>query len=187
MLRDWTPYSKYQERLCLKMLLHKQIQISSLVVLDKSISKLYLLNLNSLLPIVKPLYPDLGRLTKNQHIIRSFVLMLAQQDYSIAKWAQKVASDSLLFDICSFLDKAPSPTSYYNFLIRLWIADHSIHIKLKLKVKSFVSKPKKKLKANQKQSPKHFSIVKNLVAKAINSKLQNFCLEIILQKFITWL
>lgn len=48
--------SEYQEQLYLKMLLHYEMQKSRLVALDSSISKLYLLNLDSLLPIIKPLY-----------------------------------------------------------------------------------------------------------------------------------
>ena len=96
MLRVWTLHSKYQEKLRLKMLLHREIQRSRLVALDKSISKLYLLNLDSLLPVIKPLYSDFGRPAKNQQgIIRSLVLMLDQQVYSITKWAEKVASDPL--------------------------------------------------------------------------------------------
>jgi hypothetical protein len=47
------------------------------VDLDKYVSKLYLLNLDKLLPIIKPLYSYTGRSAKNQQgIIRSLVLML---------------------------------------------------------------------------------------------------------------
>lgn len=72
------------------MLLHYEMQRSRLVALDKSISKLYLLNLDNLLPVIKPLYPDFGRPAKNQQgIIRSLVLMLDMQEYSITNWAKK--------------------------------------------------------------------------------------------------
>jgi len=90
----------------------------------------------------------------------------------------------LLFDICGFKGKAPSSASYYDFLIRLWLADHKSHIKHKLKVKRFVNKPKKKLKAGQKQPPKHSGTIKKLVAKTIKGELKNFCPDIVLQKFI---
>lgn len=185
MLRDWTPHIEYQEKLYLKMLLHYEIQRSRLVALDKSISKLYLLNLDNLLPVIKPLYPDFGRPAKNQQgIIRSLVLMLDQQDYSITKWSVKVASDPLLFDSCGFEGKAPSVASYYDFLVRLWLADHKLQIKRKLRVKRFVSKPKKKLKAGEKQPPKRAGTVKKLITKAIKGKLKNFCPDIIFQKLI---
>ena len=103
MLGDWQLHKDYQESLKLKLLFHQEMQRSRLVSLDKSISKLYLLNLDNLLPIVKPLYPNFGRPTKNQQgIIRSLVLMLDLQEYSITNWAEKVKSDKLLFDICGF-------------------------------------------------------------------------------------
>jgi hypothetical protein len=185
MLRDWTPHCDYQEKLRLKMLLYYETQRSRLVALDKSISKLYLLNLDNLLPVVKPLYPDSGRPAKNQQgIIRSLVLMLDQQVYSITNWALKVASDPLLFDICGFVVKAPAAASYYDFLIRFWRADRKLHLNRKKKVKKFTSKPRLKLKAGEKLKPKHPGTVKKLVDKAIKGKLKNFCPEIILQKLI---
>lgn len=151
MLRDWVLHSQYQQMLRLKMLLHYQTQRSRLLRMDKSISKIYLLNLDNLLPVIKPLYPDLGRPAKNQQaIVRSLVLMLDQQEYSITNWAFKAASDSLLFDICGFDGSAPAPASYYDFLVRIWMNDHKLHLKRKLKVKRFTSKPKSKLKAGKK-------------------------------------
>ena len=59
---------------------------------------------------VKPLYPGLGRPALNQQgLIQSLVLMLDQQEHSIRKWAPKIASDSLLFDLCGFdPDHAPA-------------------------------------------------------------------------------
>lgn len=154
-----------------------------MVALDKSISKLYLLNLDPLLPVVKPLYLDLGQPAKSQQgIIRSFVLMLEQQEYSITNWARKVASDPLLFDICGFDDNAHAVASYYDLLIRFWLADRKSHLELKLKVKRFVSRPKKKLKAGEKLAHKHSGTVKKLVDRAIKGKLRSFNPEAILQK-----
>lgn len=49
--------------------------------------------------------------------------MLDQQVYSITNWGSKVASDSLLFDICGFDDRAPATASYYDFLVRLWMGN----------------------------------------------------------------
>lgn len=167
------------------MLLHYQTQKSRLAALDKSISKLYLLNLDSLLPVIKPLYSDLGRPAKNQQgIIRSLILMLDQHGHSITKWAKKIASDPLLLDICGFEDGVPSASSYYDLLVRLWISDHKLQVERKLTVKNFSSKPRKKLKAGEKQPPKRSGTVKKLVDKAIKGKLRNFCPENIFQKFI---
>jgi hypothetical protein len=185
MLRDWIPHSEYQKSLRLKMLRYFKTQKSRLLRLAKSVLKIYLLNLDNLLPVIKPLYPDFGRPAKNQQgIVRSLVLMLDQQEYSITKWALKVASDPLLFDICGFVGAAPSPASYYDFLVRLWRADRKQHLKRKLKVKRFTSKPRLKLKAGEKLPPKRSGTVRKLVDKAIRGKLKNFCPEAILQKII---
>lgn len=84
MLRHWNSHKDYQYTLRFKLLLHFVTQKSRLLKLDKSISKLYLLNLDNLLPVIKPLYSDLGKSAKNQQgIIRSLVLMLDRQNYSV--------------------------------------------------------------------------------------------------------
>ena len=186
MLREWIPHDQYQEKLRLEMMMYYGMQRSRVIALDKSIAKLYLLNLDPLLPVVKPLYPDLGRPAKNQQgIIRSLVLMLDQQEYSITKWAFKVASDPLLSAICGFnADEVPAPASYYDLLVRYWMANRQSFLNRKAKVKYFTSKPKKKLKAGEKLAPKHPGIVKRLVDRAIAGKLHSLCPEIILQKFI---
>ncbi|MDW7730782.1 MAG: hypothetical protein SCJ94_12410, partial [Bacillota bacterium] len=97
MLQKWVFHVEYQEKLLQKMFYHHVTQKSRVAALDKSIAKLYLLDLDPLLPVVKPLYPGLGRPSLNQQgIIRSLVLMLDQQEHSITKWALKVSSDPLL-------------------------------------------------------------------------------------------
>ncbi len=137
MLRKWVLHNDYQEQLRLRVINHLFMQGSRVIALDKSIAKLYLLNLDPLLPVVKPLYPDLGRPAINQQgIIRSLVLMLDQQEYSITNWALKVASDPLLFDLCGFeTDYGPAVASYYDLLVRFWIADYKTHLRRKAKLK----------------------------------------------------
>ncbi|MDN5277605.1 MAG: hypothetical protein PWR01_1570 [Clostridiales bacterium] len=124
MLRNWQSHSDYQKQLIQRLSALAQKEKGRLIPLDKAISKLYLLNLDNLLPIIKPLYPDFGRPAKNQQgIIRSLVLMLELQVYSITNWAKRVQHDQLLFDICGFdSNKAPGVGSYYDLLWRLWLA-----------------------------------------------------------------
>jgi hypothetical protein len=125
MLRNWQSHSDYQQHLIIQRLsAYDQKEKSRLILLDKAISKLYLLNLDNLLPIIKPLYPNFGRPAINQQgIIRSLTLMLDQHEYSITKWAKKVQQDDLFFDICGFdSNKAPGVGSYYDLLWRLWLA-----------------------------------------------------------------
>ena len=167
MLRDWQLHKDYQDGLRPKLLIHLQRERIRVKSLDKSINKLYLLDLDNLLPIVKPLYADYDRPTKNQQgIIQSLILMLELREYSITKWALRVRNDLLLFDICGFdSTNAPSVASYYDLLVRLWMASHMQHVSRKLKLKRFEPKPKKRLKANQKLPNKRQCIVKRLVKK----------------------
>src|SRR5665647_1099444 len=106
----------------LHFLLFYQTDRERVVKLDKSISKLYQLNLDMLFPIVLPLYSFTGRPAKNQPgIIRSLILMLDQDEHDIPKWATKVASDRILCAICGFeFGDAPSFSSYYDLNRRLW-------------------------------------------------------------------
>ncbi len=186
MLRNWTAHVEYQEKLVQKMIHHCLINRSRVMAFDKSITKLYLLDLNPLLPVVKPLYSGLGRPALNQQgIIRSLVLMLDQQEHSITKWALKVGSDPLLFDLCGFdTAYAPAVASYYDLLVRLWVADYSSQLRKKAKLKRFIPKPRKKLKANQKLPPKHSGVVKRLVKRAIKGKINSFGPQSILQKLL---
>ncbi|NLM12110.1 MAG: hypothetical protein GX213_15375, partial [Clostridiaceae bacterium] len=164
MLRNWEQHSEYQKKLMMHLVVMHPIQKNRLIQHSKSISKLYLLNLDSLLPVIKPLYPGLGRPAKNQQgIIRSLVLMLDFKEHSITNWAKTVANDPFLFNLCGFDSKtAPGASSYYDFLIRLWQSDRSVHVKRKLHPKKFLSRAGKKLKANEKLPPKHAGSVKKL-------------------------
>ncbi|MBA1336634.1 MAG: hypothetical protein HPY66_3069 [Firmicutes bacterium] len=154
--------------------------------MDKPLSKLYLFNLDNLLLVIKHLYSDTGCPAKNQQgIIRSLVLMLDCDEHSITKWAPKVASDRLLCAACGFeFGKAPSYSSYYDFINRIWLASHKQHVKKKLKPKSFYAKPRKKLKAGQKLPPKHAGVITKLASLAYRGKLREERPEKIFQEFL---
>lgn len=92
MLRALPCHLLYQESLLLNLTLFFLTDRERVVELDKSISKLYLLNLDKLPPIIKPLYLNTGRSAKNQQgIIRSLVLMLDQGFHDLRVWASMAA------------------------------------------------------------------------------------------------
>ncbi len=94
MLRNWEQHLEYQKKLEMHLIVAQAVQKNRLIQYSKSISKLYLLNLDSLLPVIKPLYSGLGRPAKNQQgIIRSLVLMLDFKEHSITNWAKVIAND----------------------------------------------------------------------------------------------
>ena len=187
MLGNWETHKFYQETLKLKLLLFYQTQRSRVVLLDKSISKLYLLDLDNLLPVIKPLYSDIGRPSENQQgIIRSLVLMLSLKKHSITNWAKELSSDELLCALCGFeFAKAPDYSSYYDLIKRLWLGSHKRHVMEKLKPKSFYKKPCKKLKAGQKLPPKHSGSVNKFAKLAEIDKIPDYRPEKILQQLLS--
>jgi hypothetical protein len=186
MLCNWESHESYQEKLVLNLLLFHEIERSRVVELKKSLSKLYLLNLDNLLPIIKPLYSNFGRPAENQQeILRSLVLMLDNGQHSITNWAEKVAANRLLCVACGFkFGKAPSVGSYYDLLKRFWLASHKEHIKRAKRPKSFYKKPRLKLKAGQKLPPKHTGSVIKLASLAEHGNLPEFRPEKIFQEFL---
>ncbi|TYQ12900.1 UNVERIFIED_CONTAM: hypothetical protein Cloal_3938 [Acetivibrio alkalicellulosi] len=186
MLCNWIPHESYQKKLLSDLNILCENERSRVVSLAKALSKLYLLDLDNLLPIIKPLYSGTGSPAKNQQgIIRSLVLMLDSNEHSITKWAKKVSSDKLLCAACGFeFCKAPSHSSYYDFIDRLWLASPDLHKKRKRKPKSFYSKPRKKLKAGQKLPPKHSGAVKKFALLAERDQLRQERPEKIFQDFL---
>ena len=186
MLTEWKSHKTFQKKLFLDLMLFYQTERSRVISMNKSLSKIYSLDLDSLLPIIKHLYSETGRPAKNQQgIIRSLILMLDNNEHSITKWALKVACDKLLCAACGFEhDEAPAYSSYYDFIKRIWLASHKEHVKRKLKPKSFYAKPRKKLKAGQKLPPKHSGAVAKLVSLAERGKLHEERPEKIFQEFL---
>lgn len=186
MLCNWESHEDFQKKFLLNMILFSETEKSRIISMDSALTKLYLLDLNNLLSIIRHLYSDTGRPATNQQgIVRSLVLMLDSDEHSITNWAPKVASDRLLCAACGFeFGNAPSHASYYDFIKRLWLASSKEHIKRKLKPKSFYTKPRKKLKAGQKLPPKHFGSVAKLASLAERGKLREERPEKIFQEFI---
>lgn len=110
--------------------------------------------------------------------------MLDRQNHSITNRALEAATDPLYFNLCGFEGSASSVASYYDFLVRLWQSSQKLHLDKKIKLRSFSSKPKKKLNKNEKLPSRKPGSVNRLVTKVLNGKLRNFCPEHILQKLL---
>lgn len=187
MLRDWIPHDVYQKNLIFQLLCLLLTCGKRIIELKDSISKLFMLNLDLIYNILRPLYSNTGRPAKNQQgIVRSLVLMLDQGEHDIPKWAARVASDRLLCAICGFeYGKAPSFSSYYDLTKRLWQASHEVQVARKKKLRTFKSKPRKRLKAGKKYVLlRHNGVVKKFASLAIRDKLPEYRPEIVLQKLL---
>lgn len=184
MLRDWTCHADYQESVRKELDLMTSSERSRLSLFKDSLSKLFLLNLDPLLPIIKPLYSVFGRPSQNQcEIFRSLILMLDRKVYSITRWAQITASDNIIRMLCGFKPgNVPGLASYYDLLFRIWLSPRKSR---KSSLKTPYRKPNKKLKANQKMPCKHAGSVDKLVTHVIKGgKLPDFRPERILQELL---
>jgi len=108
---------------------------------QNAISKMLLLNLDPLVSVIEPLYPNIGRPAMMQlEIFRSFVLM---KDLKIPlnNWVDKLAFNPVLRIIAGFnYDYMPKTSSYYDFINRTVPLDEAPVLR------GFKPKPKKKLK-----------------------------------------
>ena len=115
----------------------------------------------------------------------SFSLVSLPKLSVYTKWAKKVTSDKILCAACGFEScKAPSHSSYYDFIDRLWLASSALHKKRKRNPESFYSKLHKKLKAGQKLPPKHSGSVKKFALFAERNQLRQERAEKIFQDFL---
>ena len=186
MFGSWIPHKQYQRNLIARIIFHSGFQPGRVQQLKNTILKLFYLNLDKILSVIKPLYSNTGAPSKEQAgIIRSFVLMLDQKRHSITAWAEIVANDPLLYDICGFNGKAPAASSYYDFIDRLWLGSKEAERQRKKKVRIFQSKPRLKLKQGQKLPPKHKGEVSKLVKRAILGTLRSFRKEQLMQEFFS--
>jgi hypothetical protein len=60
MLCNWESHDAYQKKLLLNLILFSETEKSRVVSMNKALSKLYLLNLDNLLSVIKYLYSDTG-------------------------------------------------------------------------------------------------------------------------------
>jgi len=186
MLGTWIPHLKYVSTLLLKLVHYCFFDRGRVLQMEKSILKLIHLDLDKSLSILRPLYSRTGTPSREQSgIIRSFVLMLDQGNHSITEWADKVANDRLLYDLCGFVERAPAASSYYDFIDRLWLSSKKTAIERKREIRSSQPKPRQKLKKGKKLPPKHKGIKKKLVDKAMMGKLRKSRKEEILQQFFS--
>jgi len=132
---------------------------------QNAISKMLILNLDPLIPVIASLYPPVGRPAQVQvEIFRSFVLM-DDQGITIDKWVDKLKHNPVLRIIAGFTpDNMPDTASYYDFINRIVPLDERPDLK---KVKY---KPKEKLKKGEKMPPKNPGVVAILVDKIIKDE-----------------
>lgn len=140
---------------------------------SRSLTKVWLLNLEPAIPLLFRCFSSLGRpvLYDPVCILRSLVLMLDLGCHSVTKWASALRSDSILAVLSGFEpDKTPAVGTFYDFFDKLWLEDREARIKRRLKLRAPVKKPRKQLKAGVKQPVKHPGVVGKLAKKVMDGR-----------------
>ena len=143
---------------------------------QRAISKLYILNLDPLKPIIAPLYSATGRPSVNQpEIFRAFIMM-NDLGLSLDRWCAKLPNNRVLQIACGFFDgNLPRVASYYDFINRIFKLDERPRIKPKKR------KPIKKHGKN-KMPHKREGIVQKLVNRILKGRRFNNRPERLLQE-----
>ena len=175
LLGNWPSHKDYQQQLVNNLSLIGILSPYVLFEYELSISKLYILNLDPLKPLVAPHYSSTGRPAKNQsEIFRSLILM-NDLGLSLDEWVDKLSNNPALQFACGFQGKPPRVASYYDFINRI--------IKLDEKPRHKPKKRKSKKKYGKgKMPPKHPGIVQKLVDQILKGRRFNLRPERLLQE-----
>lgn len=176
MLGLWRSHHNYQHFVINKLSAVAKTNPYALLEYQTAISKLFILDLNPLKPIITPLYAPIGRPAEYQpEIFRSFILM---QHLHIApdKWVDKLKYNLVLRTICGFDDHLLGIASYYDFMARI------VKLREPPRFKKKKRKPTKKLGKGKKLPPKRPGIVRKLVDRIIVGRRFDDRPEFVLQR-----
>ena len=168
LLGPWRSHSEYQSFLVDNLLPFYLADEFCVSQYADVLSKLYLLDLDRIKPLLAPLYSKTGAPAKHQpELFRSFVLMSHLGEHSISNWVKKLKSTSLFAVMIGVsLNEVPGVGNHYDLIDRLWLASPdgqgSLH--------HFRRKPHKRLAKGQKQPPRHPGIIQKFVDLALEGK-----------------
>ena len=110
MLKHWKTHAEYQQLISEAVASLNLSQLKKLYSMSDSWHKFTSMNLNPVRDFLTPFYSNTGRPALNQpQIMRSFLLMLDRKFSSLTKWTTELA------------DSQPPPSSYFDFINRLWL------------------------------------------------------------------
>jgi hypothetical protein len=184
MLGYWRLHKEYQSYLVEKILPFYESDKDYVLQYKDALSKLYLLDLDPLLPLLFPYYSPIGAPAKNQpELIRSFILMSELKIHSITEWVEKLqANEILCFMIGLSRSEIHQVGSYYDLINRVWLANPDIQYEFEHSLHNFKRKPRKKLGKNQKQPPRHPGIIQKFVDLALEGRSFDSRTEILMQQ-----
>ena len=149
-----------------------------------ALSKLYILDLDPLKPLLAGYYSITGTPAKNQpELIRSFILMSELKIHSITKWVEELqANEILCFMIGLSRSEIHNVGSYYDLINRVWLSNPVVEYEFEHSLHNFKRKPRKKLEKNKKQPPRHPGIIQKFVDLALDGKTFESRPEMLMQQ-----
>ena len=184
MLGYWRSHKDYQQFL-IEKIAHIYLSDKPIVELyENALSKLYLLDLDPLKTVVADCYSNTGAPALNQpELFRSFILMSELKIHSIPKWVQMLRKNKILaFMIGLEPSQTPGVGFHYDLINRVWHGNPDVERESSRSLHSFISKPRKKLKKNQKQPPRHSGIIQKLVDLALQRRNFDSRPELLMQQ-----
>ena len=165
MLGDCRPHKGYCNFVLTELSSLAETRPDQIREYQQEISKMLILNLDPLIPVIAPLYPNCGRPAEMQvEIFRSCVLMKSL-GIPLNLWVEKLAHNPVLRIIAGFTtDNMPKTSSYYDFINRVV---PSVETPV---LRAFEPKPKKKLEKGEKLPPKNPGVTDKLVNLLINDE-----------------
>jgi len=175
LLGTWQTHYDYQQQTVTALSLLAKIYPHTVWEYRKSISKLYILDLDPFMQLIAPRYSSIGRAAKNQPEIFRALILMNNLGLSLDKWLVKLSQNPVLQIACGFTGKLPGVASYYDFINRI------IKLIEKSRLKRKKRKPVKK-HGTKKMPPKHPGVVQKMVALVLAGRRLNSRPERLLQE-----
>jgi len=184
MLGTWRSNKEYQSYLLEKFLPFFESDPDNVLQYEKSLSKLYFLDLDPLQELLSPYYSTTGAPSKNQpELIRSFILMSDLGFHSITKWVKTLHRNEILCNMIGLSKYEVHKTaSYYDLINRLWLQDPESEYEFNHALHPFKKKSSKKFGKNKKQPPRHPGVIQKLVDVALQGKTFESRPELLMQQ-----
>ena len=153
-------HDAYVKRVLRELRILAQSRPDQIKELEDEIAKMLILNLDPLIPIIKPYYSQVGRPAEWQvEIFRSLVLM-QHCGVKMDHWSAKLNNNPVLRAISGFKEGCvPATASFYDFINRFVPLNERPVLRCK------ISKPREKPAKGEKLPPKRPGIVDKIVGK----------------------
>lgn len=124
MLGYWRPHEQFQLWLEQKLLAFLPEYKKMIQFYGDILEKVYILNLDRLLPLAIDRYSYTGRPARNQpEIFRALVVMTHLKE-GVTSFVQRLRAHPVLAAVCGFEpDSVPGVGTFYDFLDRFWLGD----------------------------------------------------------------